>query len=180
MEQTEGLQLPLAPGRRVREREGQERAEVLIRYDDTRGDHVVGENRVVLPEGAGSRPEDAHTHTAARAKDTDGNYLAVCRAPEAAENGLRLDALGNLISITVLRRKGAPRRLNQPTLLNHDGFGSETYAREELPAEIAAMMTGEQLGAGTSRGTARPTSARGSRRWRTTRRRSALRRSMRT
>ena len=37
-----------------------------------------------------------------RAKDTDGNYLAVCRAPEAAENGLRLDALGNLISITVL------------------------------------------------------------------------------
>ena len=31
------------------------------------------------------------------------NYLAVCRAPEAAENGLRLDALGNLISITVLR-----------------------------------------------------------------------------
>ena len=35
-------------------------------------------------------------------KDTDGNYLAVCRAPEAAENGLRLDALGNLISITVL------------------------------------------------------------------------------
>ena len=37
-----------------------------------------------------------------RTKDTDGNYLAVCRAPEAAENGLRLDALGNLISITVL------------------------------------------------------------------------------
>ena len=37
-----------------------------------------------------------------QAKDTDGNYLAVCRAPEAAENGLRLDALGNLISITVL------------------------------------------------------------------------------
>ena len=26
----------------------------------------------------------------------------MCRAPEAAENGLRLDALGNLISITVL------------------------------------------------------------------------------
>ena len=43
------------------------------------------------------------------AKDTDGNYLAVCRAPEAAENGLRLDALGNLISITVLR--ATPREL---------------------------------------------------------------------
>ena len=36
------------------------------------------------------------------AKDTDRNYLAVCRAPEAAENGLRLDVRGNLISITVL------------------------------------------------------------------------------
>ena len=30
----------------------------------------------------------------------------MCRAPEAAENGLRLDALGNLISITVLRALG--------------------------------------------------------------------------
>ena len=26
----------------------------------------------------------------------------MCRAPEAAENGLRLDALSNLISITIL------------------------------------------------------------------------------
>ena len=42
-------------------------------------------------------------------KDTDGNYLAVCRAPEAAENGLRLDALGNLIAITVLRGLSASR-----------------------------------------------------------------------
>lgn len=46
-----------------------------------------------------------------------------------------------------------------PTLVNHGGFRSEVYAREELRAEIAAMMTGEQLGVGasasaTSRGTA--------------------------
>ena len=32
--------------------------------------------------------------------------------------------------------------------MNHGGFGSEAYAREELRAEIAAMMTGEQLGVG--------------------------------
>ena len=44
--------------------------------------------------------------------------------------------------------RGHPSRLNRPTLVNHDGFGSESYAREELRAEIAAMMTGEQLGVG--------------------------------
>ncbi len=41
-----------------------------------------------------------------------------------------------------------PSRLNRSTLVNHGGFGSETCAREELRAEIAAMMTGEQLGIG--------------------------------
>ncbi len=43
---------------------------------------------------------------------------------------------------------GHPSRLNRATLVNHGGFGSEAYAREELRAEIAAMMTGEQLGVG--------------------------------
>ena len=43
---------------------------------------------------------------------------------------------------------GYPDRLNRPTLVKHGGFGSEDYVREELRAEIAAMMTGEQLGVG--------------------------------
>ena len=43
---------------------------------------------------------------------------------------------------------GHPSRLNRSTLIDHGGFGTETYAREELRAEIAAMMTGEQLGVG--------------------------------
>ena len=43
---------------------------------------------------------------------------------------------------------GHPSRLNRPTLVEHGGFGTETYAREELRAEIAAMMTGERLGVG--------------------------------
>ena len=38
--------------------------------------------------------------------------------------------------------------MNRPTLVEHGGFGTETYAREELRAEIAAMMTGERLGVG--------------------------------
>ena len=40
---------------------------------------------------------------------------------------------------------GHPDRLNRPTV-KHGGSASEAYAREELRAEIAAMMTGEQLG----------------------------------
>ena len=43
---------------------------------------------------------------------------------------------------------GHPDRLNRPTLVKHGGFGSEAYAREELRAEIGAMMTGERLGVG--------------------------------
>ena len=41
------------------------------------------------------------------AKDGDGNYLATCQAREAVENGLRLDAVGNFISVTVLSVRGA-------------------------------------------------------------------------
>ena len=37
-------------------------------------------------------------------KDTDENYLAVWQARETVENGLRLGAVGNLTSTTVLRR----------------------------------------------------------------------------
>ncbi|GEM_PF-2605521 len=45
-------------------------------------------------------------------------------------------------------RPGHPSRLNRPTPNNHDGLGSEAYAREGLRAEIAAMMSGEKLGVG--------------------------------
>ena len=53
---------------------------------------------------------------------------------------------------------GHPDRLNRDTLQQgvQDGFGSEAYAREELRAEISAMMTGDRLGTGhdPSRGAA--------------------------
>ena len=41
-------------------------------------------------------------------KDTDENYLAVCQARETGENGLRLDAVGNFISSTVLNVRRGP------------------------------------------------------------------------
>ena len=40
---------------------------------------------------------------------------------------------------------GHPSRLNRPTMVNHGGFGSESYAREELRAEMAAMIAGDRL-----------------------------------
>ena len=53
---------------------------------------------------------------------------------------------------------GHPDRLDRDTLQKglDDGFGSEAYAREELRAEISAMMTGDRLGTGhdPSRGAA--------------------------
>ena len=53
---------------------------------------------------------------------------------------------------------GHPERMNRETLIEgvKAGFGSEAYAREELRAEIAAMMTGDKLGIGhdPSRGAA--------------------------
>ena len=43
---------------------------------------------------------------------------------------------------------GHPGRMHRPTFVNRGGCGSETYACEELRAEIAAMMIGERLGVG--------------------------------
>ena len=53
---------------------------------------------------------------------------------------------------------GHPSRMNRPSLQKgvEAGFGSEAYAKEELRAEISAMMTGERIGVGhnPSRGAA--------------------------
>ena len=53
---------------------------------------------------------------------------------------------------------GHPERMNRETLVQgiKGGFGSPDYAKEELRAEISAMMTGERVGVGhdPSRGAA--------------------------
>ena len=45
---------------------------------------------------------------------------------------------------------GHPERMNRATLTQgiSEGFGSPAYAKEELRAEISAMMTGERVGVG--------------------------------
>ena len=45
---------------------------------------------------------------------------------------------------------GHPERMNRATLIDgmSEGFGSSAYAKEELRAEISAMMTGERVGVG--------------------------------
>ena len=52
-----------------------------------------------------SPPVSQRLHPLAPAKDTDGNYLTVCQSRETVENGLRLDAVSNFISVTVLSRR---------------------------------------------------------------------------
>ncbi|MDE0006313.1 MAG: zincin-like metallopeptidase domain-containing protein, partial [Rhodospirillaceae bacterium] len=44
--------------------------------------------------------------------------------------------------------RGERRTVAHDVWFNHGGFGSETCACEELRAETAARMTGEQLGVG--------------------------------
>ena len=62
----------------------------------------------------------------------------------ATANGYCQTALHELGHAT-----GHPARMNRDTLTNGVGnFGSVEYAREELRAEMSAMMTGERLGVG--------------------------------
>ena len=123
VEQTEGLQLrPLqtAPGP---EWEGHERAEALIKASGVRVDHVAGDRAYYsLKADRVVLPE---------------------RSQFPSQDAYTHTALHELGHAT-----GHPSRLNRATLVEHGGFGTETYAREELRAEIAAMMTGEQLGVG--------------------------------
>ena len=118
MEQTEGLQLRSLATAEP-EWEGHERAEALIKSSGVRVDHVAGDRAYY------------------NLKD-DRVVL-----PERSQFPSTHTALHELGHAT-----GHPSRLNRPTLVDHGGFGTETYAGEELRAEIAAMMTGEQLGVG--------------------------------
>ena len=62
----------------------------------------------------------------------------------ATANGYYQTALHELGHAT-----GHPERMNRDTLKNGAGnFGSEEYAREELRAEMSAMMTGDRVGVG--------------------------------
>ena len=122
VEQTEGLKLrSLAEA--APEWEGHERAEALIKSSGVRLDHVAGDRAYYSLK--------------------DDRVVLPDRSQFESQSAYTHTALHELGHAT-----GHPDRLNRPTLVKHGGFGSEAYAREELRAEIAAMMTGEQLGVG--------------------------------
>ena len=122
VEQTEGLTLrsleKSAPAW-----EGHERAEALIQASGIRLDHVAGDRAYYNLK--------------------DDRVVLPERSQFPSQEAYTHTALHELGHAT-----GHPDRLNRPTLVTHGGFGTETYAREELRAEIAAMMTGERLGVG--------------------------------
>ena len=122
VEQAEGLQLRSLQTAGP-EWEGHERAEALIKASGVRVDHVAGDRAYYNLK--------------------DDRVVLPERSQFPSQDAYTHTALHELGHAT-----GHPSRLNRPTLVDHGGFGTETYAREELRAEIAAMMTGEQLGVG--------------------------------
>ena len=122
VEQAEGLNLK-SLARPAPAWEGHERAEAVLRNSGVQIDHVAGD----------------------RAYYNMGRDRVVLpeRGQFASQDAYTHTALHELGHAT-----GHPDRLNRETLAKHGGFGSQTYAREELRAEIAAMMTGERLGVG--------------------------------
>ena len=69
----------------------------------------------------------------------------MCRAPEAAENGLRPDALGNLISITVLSAgsHGRTRRPPPRPTLGRFGWPTATAKIGDHPGSTAERRHGQ-------------------------------------
>ena len=122
VERTEGLQLR-SLAKAAREWEGHERAEALIRSSGVRVDHVAGDRAYYSLK--------------------DDRVVLPDRSQFDSPSAYTHTALHELGHAT-----GHPDRLNPPTLVKHGNFGSEDYARDELRAEIAAMMTGEQLRVG--------------------------------
>ena len=122
VEQTEGLNLK-SLGRPGPAWEGHERAEAVMRNSGVRIDHVAGDRAYY------SAKEDRVVLPARGQFPSQASYTHTA-----------LHELGHAT--------GHASRLDRPTLTKHGGFGSEAYAREELRAEIAAMMTGERLGVG--------------------------------
>ena len=122
VEQTEGLKLRLLD-RAAPAWEGHQRAEAVMRNSGVRIDHVAGDR--------------------AYYNQKDDRVVLPERSQFPSQDSYTHTALHELGHAT-----GHEKRLNRPTLVNHGGFGSETYAREELRAEISAMMAGEKLGVG--------------------------------
>ena len=123
VEQTEGLKLPPVGTREAPAWEAHKRVEGLVRHGEVRVDHVQGDQAYY------NKAQD-------RVVLPDPSQFPT-------SSGYSHTALHELGHAT-----GHESRLNRPTMMTHEGFGSQSYAREELRAEMAAMMAGEQLGVG--------------------------------
>ena len=127
VEQTDGLKLPPLANKEAPVWEANKRVEGLVQHvKDYDGPTVVHQ------EGD-------------RAYYNKAQDRVVLPEPSqfSGQTGYSNTALHEIGHVT-----GAEHRLNRPTMVKHEGFGSETYAREELRAEMGAMMAGEQLGVG--------------------------------
>jgi antirestriction protein ArdC len=123
VEQTQGLKLPPLEKKVTPEWEQNKRVQGVMEGSGVRVDHVRGDRAYYS-----QKSDRVVVPELDQFKD------------QASHSHTVLHELGHAT--------GHESRLNRPTLTEHGGFGSETYAREELRAEMAAMMSGERLGVG--------------------------------
>ena len=125
VEQADGLELKPRAARPTPEWQTHQEAERVIRASGTGVQHVAGDRAYYrLAEDKVVLPEHDQFPT---------------------RNGYYQTALHEVGHST-----GHPDRMNRESLKEgiEKGFGSPEYAREELRAEISAMMTGERVGVG--------------------------------
>ena len=125
VEQAEGLELKQREGRARPEWDAHRDAEKVIAASGAKVEHVAGDRAYYrIAEDRVVLPEPGQFPT---------------------RNGYYQTALHECGHST-----GHPDRMNRDTLKDglENGFGSSEYAREELRAEISAMMTGERVGVG--------------------------------
>ena len=127
VEQTEGLNLEPLAKRDAPEWKANKAVEDLVTHSEREGG----------PKVAHEQGDRAYYH---KAQD---RVVLPDPSQFPTQTGYSHTALHEIAHAT-----GHESRLNRPTLTKHGGFGSETYAREELRAEMGAMMAGEQLGVG--------------------------------
>ena len=126
VEQTNGLKLPPRETRSEPEWDTHREADKVLRASGAKVQHVPGGDR-------------------ASYSPTEDKIVLPDPSQFASRNGYYQTALHEAGHST-----GHHDRMNRDTLKEGmaAGFGSPEYAREELRAEISAMMTGEQVGVG--------------------------------
>ena len=129
VEQTEGLKLPPLVNKEAPTWEANNRVDGLVKHGDR---EAYGGPPVVHQPGDRAFYNKAHDKVV---------------LPEPSQFSEQT-AYSHTALHEIGHATGHETRLNRPTLMKHEGFGSQTYAREELRAEMSAMMAGEQLGVG--------------------------------